>query len=305
MEKLIIETDLGHDPDDFFAICYLAAAGVNIRGITLVPGNDYQVKLARLLIKELGLDIPIGSSKFDAKKFLSLTQGFASDPNTKEDGADGGIHLDLLKKYGSHKFTSADMRGYEIVRDEVRYGDCDLFVIGPATSISKAFNDYPDLTAKRLVMQGGFLAYHQNPVQIPQLDKFKGVDYQPSFNFNGDRRAVKTVLQANIENRCFVGKHICHTIEYTPEIHKRLEIKSRAAELFKEFGNLYFGKHQSKKFHDPTAAVCYLHPEIASYICGTPIKIASGWGTALNPIGDDIVTDVNQDKLWEYITNFN
>ena len=26
MTDLIVETDLGHDPDDFFALCYLAAA---------------------------------------------------------------------------------------------------------------------------------------------------------------------------------------------------------------------------------------------------------------------------------------
>lgn len=303
--KIVIETDLGHDPDDFFAICYLVAAGVDIRAITLVPGSSYQVRLARMLTKELKLDIPIGASKFDPKKFLSLSQGFASDPNTSEDGADGGIHLDLLKKYGTNKFTSADMSGYEIVRDEVKYGNCDLFVIGPATSIGKAFNDYPDLKANKLLMQGGFLAYDQNPTTITQLDKFKETNYQPSFNFNGDRRAIKTILGANIEKRYFVGKHICHSIEYTPGIHRCLHVGSRPAELFREFGDLYFSKHQSKKFHDPTAAVCYLHPEITSCVRGSPIKIASGWGTSLDQAGDYIVANVDQVKLWEHITNFN
>ena len=30
MTELIVETDLGHDPDDFFALCYLAAAGLSV-----------------------------------------------------------------------------------------------------------------------------------------------------------------------------------------------------------------------------------------------------------------------------------
>jgi hypothetical protein len=29
---LIVETDLGHDPDDLFALCYLAAAGRAVLG---------------------------------------------------------------------------------------------------------------------------------------------------------------------------------------------------------------------------------------------------------------------------------
>ncbi len=45
--NLIIETDIGHDPDDLFAICYLAAAGVNIRAICVSPGDPDQIAIAR------------------------------------------------------------------------------------------------------------------------------------------------------------------------------------------------------------------------------------------------------------------
>jgi inosine-uridine nucleoside N-ribohydrolase len=37
---LIVETDCGHDPDDFFTLCYLMAAGVNLRCITVTPGDS-------------------------------------------------------------------------------------------------------------------------------------------------------------------------------------------------------------------------------------------------------------------------
>ena len=46
---LIVETDLGHDPDDFFAICYLLACGVKIRAVLVTPGDPDQIALARFI----------------------------------------------------------------------------------------------------------------------------------------------------------------------------------------------------------------------------------------------------------------
>ncbi len=37
-DNLVVETDLGRDPDDFSALCYLISAGYNIVGITITPG---------------------------------------------------------------------------------------------------------------------------------------------------------------------------------------------------------------------------------------------------------------------------
>lgn len=299
---LIIETDLGHDPDDFFAICYLAAASVDIRAITLVPGNLYQVRLAKFLTKELGLDIPIGIAESDLAAFVALTSDFASNKHSSEVGADGGIHLDILKQYGN-KSKSADGSGHKIISDILEQDpDCDLFIIGPATSSAKALTGRRK--PKKLVMQGGFLSYAQNPERVPQLDKFKDQPYQPSFNLNGNRRAALRIISSYIPEKYFVGKNVCHMVEYTPQIHQSLQINNRAAELFKEFGDLYFTKHQTKKFHDPTAAVCYLHPEIATWVKGYPTQIGSGWGSNLVPYGDNIISSIEYDKLWEHITNF-
>ena len=76
---LIIETDIGHDPDDFFAITYLAAAGVNIRAILISPGDPDQIAIAKLICDQLGLNIPIGTSKENRTKYSS-----------------GSVHYDLL-----------------------------------------------------------------------------------------------------------------------------------------------------------------------------------------------------------------
>ena len=57
---IIIETDIGGDPDDFFAICYLISSGANIRLINISPGSKRQIAIAKFIIKRLGLNIPIG-----------------------------------------------------------------------------------------------------------------------------------------------------------------------------------------------------------------------------------------------------
>ena len=116
---LIIETDIGRDPDDFFAICYLAAAGVNIRAILISPGDPDQVAITRLLCDRIGLDVPIGVAKAGRDKRSS-----------------GSIHYDLLKKYKRPLEAKADGLGVEVVRDVLGlYPDSELFVIGPVTSI--------------------------------------------------------------------------------------------------------------------------------------------------------------------------
>ena len=44
---LVIETDIGHDPDDLFALLFLINAGVNIRAIAITQGYPAQVALVR------------------------------------------------------------------------------------------------------------------------------------------------------------------------------------------------------------------------------------------------------------------
>src|SRR5438067_12570779 len=98
MFDLIVETDLGHDPDDFFTLCYLAAAGLRLRAISVVPGDRDQLAVARLLVKELGLDIPVGASKPDSRKCSS-----------------GGMHQALLDRFGFPREAGHDGPGEEVI----------------------------------------------------------------------------------------------------------------------------------------------------------------------------------------------
>lgn len=293
--NLIIQTDLGHDPDDFFAILWLISVGVNIRAILVTPGDPDQLAMARFIVKECGLNIPVGTDRLNRNKLSS-----------------GGVHHRLLDKYGwdgrewwATKVCSGSHDGLgEVVIKYVlkEYPDCELFIIGPVTSVGKYLKDNPS-AFERSTMQGGFLGYHQHNVPCEKLAKFEGLESVPTFNLNGDRNGAETYSEADISERRWVGKHVCHTIVYNSEIHARLKPKDRPSELFKEGMDIYLASHPEKKFHDPTAAVCHVYPEIGTWVRGKTVKKGSGWGTDLNG-SDYIIADVDRTKLWDHICNF-
>ena len=289
---LIIETDIGHDPDDLFAICYLAAAGVNIRAILISPGDPDQIAIAKFVCDEIGLNIPIGVSHENRDKLSS-----------------GSIHHELLKKYGRPLEAKADGMGVDIITSVLgEYPDCQLFVIGPVTSIGRYLKNNPEAYFDAATMQGGFLPYSVCDANV-RHPNFEGKDSMPTFNLNGDRESGVRFIAANIACRQMVGKNVCHTIMFDREQGKKICPKPgpgcRASSLFKEAADMYLEKHEGKKFHDPTAACLHLHSEIGTWLHGKTVKSGSGWTTvADSKNGDKILVDVDRDMLWGHLLNF-
>ena len=65
-------------------------------------------------------------------------------------------------------------------------------------------------------------------------------------------------------------------------------------------------KHEGKKFHDPAAAVCMLHPEAGTWVNGTLYRERGGWGTRVSddPAADEILADIDRTALWNHIATF-
>ncbi|RTK97769.1 MAG: nucleoside hydrolase [Neisseriaceae bacterium] len=285
--NLIVETDIGHDPDDFFSICYLIAAGVNVRAICISPGDPDQVAIAKLILKQIGLDIPVGISHENRSKLSS-----------------GSIHHELLKKYGMKLTENPDGMGCQIIEDTIKkYPDCEFLVIGPATNVGKFLKDKQDICFESVTMQGGFLPYSlYKPFWV--CPNFEGKEWMPTFNLNGDRPAGSLFLSSKFKSRRMVGKNICHTILFDKDKLNDINPKCTASLLFKEAAEMYFLKHDSKKFHDPTAACLHLHPEIGLWFKGKTIKNSSGWTTVADYQGDDILADLDEEMLWDFLLNF-
>jgi pyrimidine-specific ribonucleoside hydrolase len=286
--NLIIETDIGRDPDDLFAIAYLVAAGVQVRAVLISPGDRDQVAICRLLLERSGVSCPIGVAKPD-----------------RTGRSSGGVHSSLLRRHNRPSEADADGEGVSVMKSALTaHPDSELFVIGPVSSIGRYCRENSIARFARATMQGGFLGYHQHDFACPRLEKFEGADWQDTFNLNGDRKGGEAFLAASIADRRMVGKNVCHTVLFDAAKQARLKPQSAAAEFFVEAADILLGKTEEKKFHDPTAAACHLHPEIGSWARGRTVRKNRGWGTDLDPVGDHILGAVDYDALWDCLCNF-
>lgn len=282
---IIVETDLGHDPDDFLAICWLVSAGVSIQGIVLHPGDPQQISLATFLCHQLGLDIPVAAAIADRDKTFNL-----------------GVHQEIMDLYASSGATtkpnSSSDDVFEFALQDIP--ECSLLVLGPVKA-SASWLKKTERVLYRATMQGGFLGYNVYRPKVT-LDKFEGMTSCPTFNLNGDRKGGEVFISSEkIKERRFVGKNICHTVTYNAETHKSFKVKCRASELFYELMDLYLKRHDEKKLHDPTAAVCHLHPEIGTWVRGKTVKEGSGWATRLSENADYILADIDYNQLFDYL----
>jgi len=283
--SLIIETDLGHDPDDMFTILWLMAAGVDIGAITITPGDPDQIAIARFIADEAvapGRSILIGAADMDRGKLSS-----------------GSVHHALLKRYGRDLKATADTWGSEVMN--LASAD-ELLAIGPLTNTGEYLKGGGRFA--RATMQGGFVPYSvYHPTVV--LDAFLGKEWMPTFNLNGDRRGADTFLSAPFLRR-MVGKNVCHTIEFQPEhqLSRFAPPPNRAAELFMEAARLL---QRPKRFHDPVAAVCHFHPEVGVWISGKTVKRDVGWTTERRELGqgDMVLVDLDRDAFWDHIYNWN
>jgi pyrimidine-specific ribonucleoside hydrolase len=237
-----------------------------------------------MLVRTLGLDIPIGASKPDSRKCSS-----------------GGMHYEVLDRFGFPREADHDGPGDRVIAATLHsHPGCELLVIGPCTSTARYLSRPDAGVPRRLTMQGGFLGYHLHAPR-QRLPQFEGREWTPSFNLNGDRKGAAVLLASPIPDRRFVGKNVCHTLLYDRAFHATMPAADpdRPAQvLFMAGMEAYLRAHAEKKWHDPTAAACHLHPEIGTWLRGRVTKIEGGWGTVADEGGDLILADVDRDALW-------
>jgi len=68
---------------------------------------------------------------------------------------------------------------------------------------------------------------------------------------------------------------------------------------------MYLKKHQHGKIiHDPTAAICHLHPDIATWVNGRLVCENEKWGTIeLLPYNCEIIGDIKYESLLYYLSH--
>ncbi len=289
MKEILIETDIGQDPDDLFALLYLLSADVDIKAIVLSPGDKFQIAITRFLLKECGKeDIPIGvSSKCDGLQRKTR------------------FHYSVLDKYGYPYEDNPDWTGPDLMwQMREKYSDIEFFLIGPLFNMKEYLESDRWHTIARVVMQGGFVPYNilEESTYVP-VDRFIGKKSFMTFNLCSYREGGQCLFDSKmVKSKSFVTKNMCNTLLYNEEIQNRIVPQNRAMELFKECSSILFEKKKEKKLHDVYAAVNLLHPEIFRGVRGKLYFTDDGKCSAyLDDDADNLWVKSTEDPMWDYI----
>jgi inosine-uridine nucleoside N-ribohydrolase len=287
--NLVVETDLGRDPDDLLALCWLAAAGHTVAGLILSPGDVDQTALAAWWARRV-----------DATPWIGWQRDWQGEKRSVN-----LWHHNLLRHLGGQLGEPPVVEDARILfrgwAQGVPAGERSLLTIGPPTVAAWAAQEGL-LGWARVTLQGGFLGYHQHEYLCPRLDRFLGRDTCPTFNLGGDPRAATVLADCGGLRKRWVGKNVCHTIELTRDRLAAFQgPSSAAAELFVAAATFYLREHPGKLLHDPTAAVLHVDPAVGRWVRGTPYRERGAWGTRLDPRGDEVLADVDREALWHHL----
>lgn len=190
-----LHTDIGHDPDDVIALCYLIEHGFLPTSISITPGHIEQVHIVHGLYADYSLPMPkiyVSKKDMGEKKYVY------------------GPHKEL-----TYRRTMIRLKTFPL---EESYINCDkALVIGPAVNLGKR------LETHTMFFQGGY-----SPNSINPLEKFLGRTHVMSYNPNGSKKDFELLRDSEfIEEKHYIGKNVCHGYlknhldwEPTPEVPK-------------------------------------------------------------------------------------
>lgn len=253
------------DPDDVMTLCFLTSHPlVNLTSVSVTPGTDEQIGLARHVLKLCGHGhLPVGSHR----------PGYDKECVSR-------FHNGWIGKFNP---ASADAEGHEVIAESLRkYPELTILTGAPL----KNFTDLdPEIRIPRWVAQGGFAGDNVVPPEH-RLPKFEGMDTCPTFNFNGAPKvALRMLSSSNIEQRLLISKNVCHGMVYDREFHEQMEphrFDSAGLDLVYQGMEKYLQKRpEGKKFHDPLAACVAVDPSIVEFREVEMVRRKGKWGAEL------------------------
>lgn len=259
--NVLLDMETG-DPDDVMTLCFLLEhSRVNLRAVTVMPGTDEQIGLVKFILKEAGLDIPVGSSNpgYD-KKCVSPF---------------------YYKWFPKSKPMQPDDEGCQVIMNCLKdYPDLVLLTGAPLKNFRGVEFEQP---VERWVAQGGFAGDNVVPPHL-RLEKFIGRITCPTYNFNGDPKTALKLLDAHqIKQRHLVSKNVCHGVIYNAEMHEQFlpfRDKTIGLNFMCKGMELYLRRHPGgKKFHDPLAAAVMIEPLTCEFMPVKLFRSKGEWGS--------------------------
>jgi len=269
------------DPDDVLTLLFLAShPAVELRAVTITPGNEEQVALVRWLLQQLGLThIRLGAQAWpaNAKKPVPLTARFYQNFGRAPTGEP------LCER-----------------ADKVLLDCCDesttLVTGAPLHNLGDALL-MTSFHLGRWVAQGGFAGEGVVPRE-QQMDKFKGKEVCPTWNFGGNIAAAQAALETTaISRKLCVSKNVCHSVVYDEGWHRALGNAAKVAERHRPDGRRAVAlrmmhdtmdqylrdKPGGKKLHDPLALAVAINESVCT-LAEVKLYAQKGqWGSKLCP----------------------
>ncbi len=262
IEKYIIDTDIGDDIDDAFAIEYAVNAGLDIIGITTVFRDAYlRAELSAYILERLGRnDIPVFAGENVPLKqpvdAIQKAERYLQPQELAEIKATGrGWMPQYLPEARGSRVESEHAVEF-IIKSAKQYGErLGILAIGPLTNLAKAFEKEFETMKKvgAIYLMGGNVSEDVS-----------------EWNIRLDPEAADVVFHASVPI-FMIGSDMTwkHCILSTEELLRIGKEKGKLGEanraMLERWKNqpLYHGRIPC--MHDPLVVAAVLHPECISY----------------------------------------
>jgi len=269
------------DPDDVLTLLFLCShPDVDLRAVTITPGSKEQVALVRWLLEQMDLThVRLGAQEWPANENKPVplnTQFYQSFGRSPQ---------------GEPRCEQASQVLLDCCDDNVT-----LVTGGPLHNLGAALR-MNGFRLGRWVAQGGFAGEGVVPSE-KQMDKFKGMEVCPTWNFCGNIPAAQAALSSTaITRKVCVSKNVCHSVNYDTAWHEALGAaatyeersapKARPAValgmMHKAMDAYLQKKPGGKKLHDPLALAVALDESVCE-LAEVDLFCQKGkWGSRLSP----------------------
>jgi len=260
-KEIILDTDIGTDVDDAFAVALAARSPeLNVKAVTVVWGDvDLRARIARKLLNLAGReDIPVAKGLGKP-----LTPGVEARMNGFE-GKDFLEESDVNLKI--HEKSAVDL----IIENIMESDDVIMVTIGPLTNFAAAIIKEPKIVKKisEYVLMGGAIN--------PPIIKGKTISPRLETNLNSDPEATKIVLRSGIPTkmvvmdvtwRVLIGRNYLQRLRNakTPLANALADMLEVWLSLIGEYSEEIFGYKYVTAMHDPLALSAIIDPRFLTF----------------------------------------
>lgn len=227
--KVLLDTDIGSDIDDAFALAYLSAQPeCELLGVTTVSGQpEVRAQLADALCRAAGKEIAIAAGAAEPLR------GVQRQPEVPQ--------AEALARWPHAAHFPADY-AVPLLREAIHSnpGEVVLLAVGPLTNVARLFEADAEAPAllKALVMMGG---------------DYAGDSAEPEWNLSGDPLAARRVFESGVPVLRAAGLDVTRRVRLEwPQVRERCRGPLLAAVL--DFARSWFERREAVTFHDPLAA---------------------------------------------------